>query len=111
MNLTLNIGLEVSERFSVYKKPTPAAIKAELKKAGIKPVQVALKQSATEKTLVIKAETSAARDEIRAKLKGLATRFGQDCLAVKDDSGNGSLIGEYAHLWGEFNDNYFLDIN
>lgn len=47
----------------------------------------------------------------KANLLALATALDQDCVALFDHSiGKGSLIGDKADQWGEFNPEYFQTI-
>ena len=44
----------------------------------------------------------------KGSLLGLATALDQDCIAQYDHlTGKGSLIGDKAEAWGEFNPEYF----
>ena len=118
MNITLNIGLNVSNNYlpdgveSVHLQYE--YVKQHLEKAFGKPMQIQLSQSATEKTVV--ACYSAAEDVLK-KLFWLAYVLKQDCIAyrVQGEDGNvlgGALVGEYAHEWnyGVFNEAYFIQL-
>ena len=115
MNITLNIGLEVSKNY------LPAGvdemhlqyeyIAQYLETVLGKPICIGLSQSATEKTVV------AAYTDVQAvvqKLFWLAHEFKQDCIAYSVQYAGrclgGALVGEYAHQWnyGVFNEAYFL---
>ena len=115
MNITLNIGLEVSKNY------LPSGVeemhlqyeyvKEYLEKVLGKPSYIGLAQSATEKTVV--AEYSNV-DLVTAKLFWLAHEFKQDCIAYSVHDGanvlGGALVGNYAHEWnyGIFNETYFI---
>lgn len=116
MNITLNIGLEVSNNYL----PEGVAgmqlqyeyIKEQLEKAFGKPSQLLLAQSATEQTIVVQYKRV---EYVLDRLAPLAHELGQDCIAysIQDDDGNvlgGALVGEYAHQWnfGIFDEAYFL---
>ena len=115
MNITLNIGLEVSNNYL----PEGVAgiqlqyeyVKEQLEKALGKPMQILLAQSATEKTVVVSYSDVA---DVLKKLFWLAHELGQDCIAYAIQDGanvlGGALVGEYAHQWnfGIFNAEYFL---
>ena len=119
MNITLNIGLEVSNNYL----PSGVAgmqmqyrhVKNCLEKALGKPSCIGIARSATEKTVVVQYEDVQA---VLSKLYLLAHELGQDCIAyvVKDDADTvlgGALVGEYAHEWnhGIFNADYFIDFD
>ena len=116
MNITLNIGLEVSNNYL----PEGVAgmqlqykhVKEVLEKAFGKPSCIGIARSATEKTVVAQYEDVRA---VLSKLYELAHDLGQDCIAysVQDYDGvvlGGALVGKYAHEWnyGVFSDEYFI---
>ena len=116
MNITLNIGLEVSNNYL----PEGVAsmelqyrhVKNCLAAAFGKPVCIGIARSATEKTVVAQYEEV---KEVLSKLYGLAHDLGQDCIAyqVQDDDGiamGGALVGKYAHEWnlGVFSEEFFI---
>ena len=116
MNITLNVGLEVSNK---YLQAGVAGmqlqyrhVKEVLEKAFGKPSCIGIARSNTEKTVV------AQYDDVQAvisKLYTLAHELGQDCIAyqVQSEEGTvlgGALVGKYAHEWnfGVFNEEYFI---
>ena len=116
MNITLNIGLNVSHNYM------PAGVdemqlaysyaKDYLEQALGTPMQIRMAQSKTEKTVVVQ---YADAEDVLKKLFWLARQFNQDCIAytIQDDDGTvlgGALVGEYAHEWnhGVFNKEYFI---
>ena len=115
MNITLNIGLEVSKNY------LPSGVeemhlqyeyvKEYLEKVLGKPSYIGWAQSATEKTVV--AEYSNV-DLVIATLFWLAHEFKQDCIAYSVQDGanvlGGALVGNYAHEWnlGIFDEEYFI---
>ena len=115
MNITLNIGLEVSNNYL----PEGVAgmqlqykhVKNCLEKCFGKPSCIGIARSATEKTVVAQYEDV---QEVVSKLYELAHELGQDCIAYSiQDDGNmlgGALVGKYAHKWnyGVFNKEYFI---
>ena len=116
MNITLNVGLEVSNNYL----PEGVAgmqlqykhVKDVLEKCFGKPSCIGIARSATEKTVVAQYEDVKA---VLSELYLLAHDLGQDCIAyqVQDDDGNvlgGALVGAYAHEWnfGIFNAEYFI---
>ena len=116
MNITLNIGLQVSNNYL----PEGIAgmelqyrhVKNCLEKAFGKPQCIGIARSATEKTVVAQYEDVKA---VLQELHQLAHEFGQDCIAytIQDDDGvmlGGALVGAYAHEWnyGLFNEEYFI---
>ena len=119
MNITLNIGLNVSKHYTpegvAEMKLNYDYVKYFLKKTLGTPMQIGLARSATEKTIVVQ---YADADVVLQKLYWLAYELSQDCIAyvVKDDAGTvlgGALVGEYAHEWnyGVFNADYFIDFD
>ena len=115
MNITLNIGLEVSNNYP----PDGVAemqlqyeyVKEYLEKVLGKPNYIGLAQSATEKTVVVEYTNV---EVVLQKLFWLAHEFKQDCIAyaIKDGANvlGGALVGPYAHEWnyGIFNAAYFI---
>ena len=116
MNITLNIGLEVSKNYL----PEGVAgmqlqfqhVTEHLEKALGKPLFIGLAQSATEKTVVVRYKRVEA---VLYNLYRLAHELQQDCIAytIQDDDGKdlgGALVGKYAHEWnyGIFNEEYFI---
>ena len=116
MNITLNIGLEVSNNYL----PEGVAgmqlqykhVKDCLEKSFGKPNCIGIARSATEKTVVAQyADVKA----VLGELYRLAHDLGQDCIVyqVQSEDGNvlgGALVGKYAHEWnyGIFNEEYFI---
>ena len=118
MNITLNIGLDVSKHYLPEgveeMKLHYNHVKAYLEIIIGAPMEITLAQSATEKTVVVRYSDA---DAVLPKLFSLAREFKQDCIAysIKDNYGNvlgGALVGEYAHEWnyGVFNEEHFLRI-
>ena len=116
MNITLNIGLNVSQNYL----PEGVAgmqlqyeyVKKQLEKALGKPMQILVAQSATEQTVVVQYKRV---ESVLHNLYWIAHDLKQDCIAysVQDDDANalgGALVGKYAHEWnyGIFNEGYFL---
>ena len=99
---TLNIGL--ANPFTGTDNSIEKTL--EVAFAFISDVQnVAIKQSATERTVVIDFDT------IDRSLNVLSCALDQDCIAVRDnDTGIGELHGDKADAWGAFNPEYFLTI-
>ena len=119
MNITLNIGLNISKHYT----PEGVAemelnydyVKDFLKRTLGTPMQIGLARSATEKTIVVQ---YADADVVLQKLYWLAYELNQDCIAyvVKGNDGTvlgGALVGEYAHEWshGIFKAEYFIDFD
>ena len=66
---------------------------------------IAVKQSATERTVVIEF------NEIYGSLTVLADILDQDCIAILDnETGEGNLFGSKRDKWLPFNPEYFLTI-
>ena len=115
MNITLNIGLEVSNNYL----PSGMAgmqmqyrhVKNCLEKALGKPSCIGIARSATEKTVVAQYEDVR---EVVNKLYLLAQELQQDCIAYAIQADGvllgGALVGAYAHEWnyGVFKEEYFI---
>ena len=116
MNITLNIGLEVSHNYL----PLGVAgmqlqykhVKNCLEKALGKSSCIGIARSATEKTVVAQYTDVQA---VLSNLHLLAHDLGQDCIAyqVQSEEGNvlgGALVGKYAHEWnyGLFDAEHFI---
>lgn len=106
---TINIGLRTSARYGVPAVDIPVAIarRAVLNRLG-EPIKDAwLVQAGSEDTLVVvlpgKVDTVAVFE--------LALDMAQDCIAVLDYGGRGTLVGPYHEAWGEFNPAYFKTIS
>ena len=113
MNITLNIGLEVSNNYL----PEGAAgmqlqykhVKNCLEKVLGKPSCIGIARSNTEKTVVAQYKEV---QSVLSKLYTLALELQQDCIAyeVQDSDGvvlGGALVGEYAH-YGAYDEEYFI---
>ena len=118
MNITLNIGLNVSKNYL----PEGVAgmqlqyeyVKEQLEKALGKPMQILVAQSATEQTVVVQYKRV---EPVLYNLFRLSHELQQDCIAytIQDDDANvlgGALVGRHAHEWnyGIFNEEYFLPL-
>ena len=116
MNITLNIGLEVSKNYL----PEGVAgmqlqyeyVEGLLARTLGKPLCIGMAQSATEKTVVVQYKRVEA---VLYNLYLLAHELQQDCIAyqVQSEDGiamGGALVGKYAHEWnyGIFNPAYFI---
>ena len=115
MNVTLNIGLEVSNNYL----PSGVAamelqyrhVKNCLERALGKPSCIGIARSNTEKTVV--AQYTEVK-EVLSKLYELAHDLGQDCIAYAIHADGvivgGALVGKYAHEWnrGVFAEEYFI---
>ena len=119
MNITLNIGLEVSGNYL----PAGVAgmqlqyrhVKEVLEKHFGKPSCIGIARSNTEKTVVAQYTSVQEVKAVLSELYALAHELGQDCIAycVQTAEGNalgGALVGKYAHEWnfGVFSAEYFI---
>ena len=119
MNITLNIGLEVSNNYL----PSGVAgmqlqykhVKNWLERALGKPSCIGIARSATEKTVVAQYTDV---QKVLSELYLLAQELQQDCIAyqVQSEDGaglGGALVGKYAHEWnyGLFDAAYFIPIS
>ena len=116
MNITLNIGLEVSRNY------LPEGVEsAQMQYKYVKeyltrvigiPMQIHLTQSTTEKTVVVQYSNV---NLVQSKLFLIAHELNQDCIAYRIQDGDnilgGALVGEYAYEWnyGIFNEEYFIE--
>ena len=119
MNITLNIGLNVSKHYlpeGVEEMQFQYEyVKDCLDKRFGVPIYIGLAQSATEKTVVIQYTNV---EYVLQELHWLARDLNQDCIAyiIQDDDDTvlgGALVGVYAHEWnyGIFNEAYFIKPN
>ena len=115
MNITLNIGLEVSKNY------LPSGVeemhlqyeyvKEYLEEVLGSPNYIGLAQSDTEKTVVVEYSNV---ELVVQKLFWLAFELEQDCIAYSVQDGDnvlgGALVGNYAHEWnyGIFDEAYFI---
>lgn len=115
MNITLNIGLEVSKHY-LPEGVSGMQLHYEHVKEYLEitlgaPLYIVLSQSATEKTVVVSYIDAEA---VLSKLFRLARELKQDCIAYSVQDGydvlGGALVGEYAHEWnyGVFDSKYFI---
>ena len=115
MNITLNIGLEVSKNYMPEGVEGMHLqyeyVKDYLKQVFGTPMYIGLTQSTTEKTVVVQYSSV---EYVLPKLFWIAHEFKQDCIAyaIKDGANvlGGALVGNYAHEWnfGIFNEAYFI---
>ena len=115
MNITLNIGLEVSNNYlpdGVEEMHLQYEyVKECLKQVFGTPMYIGLAESATEKTVVVQYSSV---EYVLPKLFWIASALKQDCIAYSIQDGanvlGGALVGEYAHEWnyGIFNAAYFI---
>ena len=115
MNITLNIGLNVSKNY-LPDNVAEMQLKYEYVKEYLEdvlgePMYIGLAESATEKTVVAQYRNV---ESVVQKLYGLAHRLDQDCIAYSVQDGDrcfgGALVGNFAHEWnyGIFNEEYFI---
>lgn len=120
----LNVGLIASERFSseaqarvLSGKPnTVQALKipqivseiiADFEAIGYKVIDGRMAQSETEPTAVLYLQHGNAKNTYN-ELNKLSSKYAQDCIALTNGT-DGILLGEYNHIWGDFNPEYFID--
>ena len=118
MNITLNIGLDISQN---YLPEGVAGMQLQyeyvmnyLEKTIGKPSYIGLTRSVTEDTVVVQYKNV---ERTLYTLYNLATALQQDCIAysIKDDDGKdlgGALVGKFAHEWnyGLFVKEYFVEV-
>ena len=115
MNITLNIGLNVSEYYLPdgvgQMRLTYEYVKEYLEKELGTPSYIGLAQSATEPTVVVEYTNV---EDILPRLFWLAHELKQDCIAYSvqysDRPLGGALVGRHAYAWnfGIFNEAYFV---
>ena len=118
MNITLNIGLEVSHNYlplgvagmQLQYKHVRNCVEKALGKYSC----IGIARSNTEKTVVVQYSVTDVQ-ALLSELYALAHELGQDCIAysVQDSDGNvlgGALVGKYAHEWnyGFFDAEHFI---
>ena len=114
MNITLNIGLNVSKNYLpegvAEMKLKYSYVKEYLEKAIGTPICIGVALSATEQTVVVQ---YADVKYVLYNLYQLAHELQQDCIAYSIKDGDavigGALVGKYAHEWnfGIFTEEYF----
>ena len=116
MNITLNIGLDVSKNYMpegvAEMKLKFQYVEEYLNKALGRPSCIGLAQSNTEETVVAQYTNV---ESVLSKLLRLSHELQQDCIAytVQDNDGNvlgGALVGKGAHEWnyGIFSAAHFI---
>lgn len=120
----VNVGLIASERFNseaqarvLPSKPsTIQALKipqiiseiiADFEAIGFNVIDGRIAQSQTEPTAVLYLQHGNAKNTYH-ELKKLSSKYAQDCIALSNGSA-GILLGEYSHIWGDFNSEYFIE--
>lgn len=107
MQFTLNIGLVPSKLISRTEQITRAEVLAALRGAGFTVSAYREDVSNTEATAVVRVEAEKSHDHYTAFFN-VSSALYQDCIAVQNEKGNGSLIGPNAEAWGLFNADYFI---
>lgn len=105
----MNIGLADSENYPAMGVNTRMSMVARvLVTAGFTIVYggASLVQSDTEPTLVLVVRDDGGPDDLHERFHAVAVALGQDCIAVRDESGHGELFGE--HPWGAFDHSLFI---
>ena len=115
MNITLNIGLNVSKNYlpdGVEEMHLQYEyVKEYLEEVFGSPNYIGLAQSTTEKTVVVEYSNV---EFVVQKLFWLAHEFKQDCIAYSVQDGDnvlgGALVGNFADEWnyGIFDEAYFI---
>ena len=115
MNITLNIGLQVSNKYlpEVFASAELQYrhVKNHLEKVFGKPSCIGIASSKTEKTVVAQYNNV---KEVLQELYQLAHDLGQDCIAYAVHADGvmigGALVGKYAHEWnhGVFDAEHFI---
>ena len=116
MNITLNIGINVSQNYLpdgvAEMKLKYTHVKDLLEEDFGKPLCIRMAQSATEDTIVVQYTDV---EYVLYRLHSLAQDLQQDCIAytMQDDDGTvlgGALVGTYAHAcnYGIFDEVLFI---
>lgn len=104
MEVILNIGLD-----SVNGNVGIGTALRQLHNGGFVTLDYAVHYSDTERTLVARCETGGM---VETPVRHLATVLGQDCIAVwLPLFQRGELYGPRAAAWGEFNPEFFLQLD
>ena len=125
--ITINFGLVGSNRFGAEARSrvlpeNPTAIHglnipyitvgiiADLEELGFQVQCSRIAQSDSEPTLVLKVKLPEFKEysTVYGLLTRVANRYAQDCIAIQFDDYSGRLVGTFAHVWGEFNADYFI---
>lgn len=104
-----NIGLSVSGHYPNKVQGGPAQLARTvygLAMYGFYMDTLEVQQSDTEQTAVLVATDQGPAHNLHNRLHDLAVYLGQDCIAVRDESGHGELFGE--HPWGAFDHSLFI---
>ena len=115
--VTLNIGLKVSANYFDATGEAYATTRNDVLEmrsiivglCGMRNWRGAVKVSNTERTLVIHGEMPTELFLDKYLFHVIADAWQQECIAVYDhDDAFGELVGAYAYLWGEFEDEHFI---
>jgi hypothetical protein len=112
MQVILNIGLARAGKDNL----DPAKVERALWSNGIATLDAKIVESDTEPTLVIRTADITARNEAGNKfvdwVYNVSVALEQDCIAAYLPAFNmGQLIGPRAAAWGEFNPEFFFNID
>lgn len=107
----LNVGLAIG---TTGQRLTLTEVVQAVERAGLVIDALAVHDSATEPTAVIRATVALPAHRAAGALYGLAITLAQDCIAVHwlgRGFPAGALIGPAADMWGAFNPAFFLTLD
>lgn len=109
MTYLINIGTDRSGQSAI----SPATVVAEInRRPGLSLWDYAVHESDTELTVVARVSHLGMFTDVNREFFRLARSLGQDCVAVlHEDTGLGALHGPNAAAWGDFNPEFFLQLD
>lgn len=109
MTYLINIGLDRTGDTSLSPAQAVAAINL---RPGLSLWEHTVQESDTELTVVARVSHLGMFTDVNREFFRLARALGQDCVAVlHEDTGRGALHGPNAAAWGDFNPEFFLQLD
>lgn len=113
-DIAINIGLRASANYGVEPHDiAESRVLSVLETHGLRVIDSQVRQSNTELTFVAIVQDWHPLHflGLRDRIKVIARKLYQDCIAVRPSMRNGELVGPYAELWGEFDPLKFIEPN
>jgi hypothetical protein len=108
MEVILNIGLAVGTNGNIG----VGTVLRDLAEAGFSVIENAVHYSDSEPTVVARAIFVGTEDALRNAAEWVSLWLSQDCIAFYNPTTDrGALIGPRADAWGEFNPEFFIQID
>ena len=109
MTYLINIGLDRTGDTTL----SPATVVAEInRRPGLSLWEHTVHESDTELTVVARVSHLGMFTDINREFFRLSRELGRDCVAVlHEDTGLGALHGPDASAWGDFNPEFFLQLD